>query len=353
MPSGLPRRMFLVSGAVVFAGCVGGSSNGDEPSGTATPSPTPAPSPTPTRTQTPTPQPSHPYENHAPSVNIQDDSDADFDVESVATEALEYWVESASRYVGFDFDYEKSGRDSADLTIEYTDESRQCGKHVSEERILGCAPLLRDGDSGDRVSLWVVVDDRPRGRVVTTTKHELGHVLGLTHDDGPAEIMSTDPSDRIPLYEKRIEFWERFAELRADSIDARSAHNQALEYWNRERVDESEEKYNLARMRYSILLDELDEASSTLDTLIAEAGDDLASDSLEELYHSSVLETQYELEAVEYMLEAIDAYNSGSYRRHSTAIEKANEALDKSDRYRFATVNEIGVSLGLDEPIVD
>ena len=138
----------------------------------------------------------HPLAGTTQTVRVADNSDGPHDVEENARQALSYWEANAEEYAGFEVGFELDGSADADLVIAYGDDPRGC-ENVPEysSRVLGCAPLLREGTRVPQpITARVVAAARPPGSIRVTTQHELGHMLGLTHDDPPGYVMETNLS---------------------------------------------------------------------------------------------------------------------------------------------------------------
>lgn len=121
------------------------------------------------------------------TVAIEDAAGTDRDFRPMVADALGYWERNAERYAGFPVAYELDP-DAAnpDVTVRFVADVADCG---SEPHTAGCAPIL---ERPGQVNRPVVVRVRANFSANSTTqvlKHELGHTLGLHHDDEPREIM--------------------------------------------------------------------------------------------------------------------------------------------------------------------
>lgn len=186
------------------------------------------------------------------TVAVVDRSDGDHDLEALTGEALRFWEDNTERYVGFEVEFRVVEADP-DVEVEFLNGRREldrCREYGSDS-VLGCAPLLREGHRPDRpVTAEVVATGRPYGEVRVTTQHELGHLLGLGHDDEPAYVMSTRIEDRLPEYRRRIEVLETFEAALETRKDGTLAYNEGIEFWNDRAYEAAAERFERARERY-------------------------------------------------------------------------------------------------------
>lgn len=117
-----------------------------------------------------------------------------------------YWThDRVARYgdypVNFTFD---PGATHPDIEIRVVDSLYACGFQASTHGYRGCAPVLHASEApADPVVVRVSATQTDRN-LQTAVSHELGHVLGLGHQDEPAWLMShgdgsgsvTDAKDR-------------------------------------------------------------------------------------------------------------------------------------------------------------
>ena len=180
---------------LVSAGCASPSFDG----GASSPSETPADSTSASGTSTDAPtatsggsasladMKSNPWGSDPIVVGVENEAEPDRSVAPLVREAMSYWEEHAERYLGYPvaFDVRPDAKEP-DLVVKFVSDVPDCG--VGDA--VGCAPLINDSRQIDRPeTIWVRggLSDSSSRLVV---EHELGHALGLTHANAPADVMA-------------------------------------------------------------------------------------------------------------------------------------------------------------------
>jgi hypothetical protein len=188
----MATRTLALACLLVLAGC---TTPLDPTAGTPTAAPADAPESTAGATPmagTPTDRPptatesANPWGDEPIVVAVRNEGSRDRDFAALVREAAAFW-EEGSRYLGFDVEYEvRPNAADPDLIVAFTDEIPDCDD-VSDA--VGCAPLLTDPRQVDRPETAWVKTGLSDESTVLVTEHELGHTLGLTHDDPPRDVM--------------------------------------------------------------------------------------------------------------------------------------------------------------------
>ncbi|AFK19600.1 matrixin [Haloferax mediterranei ATCC 33500] len=107
---------------------------------------------------------------------------------SMVNEATTFWEANDARYLGSEIDYEvDADARNPDLVVRFSDDIPECSGQVDA---VGCAPYITDERQIDRPTTAYIRTGFGDDSTVEIIEHELGHTLGLTHGDEPAELMN-------------------------------------------------------------------------------------------------------------------------------------------------------------------
>jgi hypothetical protein len=165
-------------------------SNVDASSVTKTETSTETPFATATATTTPTPVlPDNPWHKTPIVIGIDNSEDPDRNYSAQVNEAVEYWHENGKNHTEWSANFTvKPNASSPDIVIRFVSEIRNCGRSEGDV-VLGCASILEASSVPNDPEVVLVnlgLTDQSTYRVV---RHELGHILGLSHGEGPDNAM--------------------------------------------------------------------------------------------------------------------------------------------------------------------
>lgn len=268
-------------------------------------------------------------------VGLEQRVHARHDIHDIVEEALEYWDENSEIYTEYSISYQyRPNSDDPDVLIVLVDDIVNCGGHTGE--IAGCAPLIQD-QAPATAEIRIVDGYRPEW-MISTLKHEIGHTLGLDHDDEPLHIMSNEIEDRIPNYQDRNEAIQRYVDSFDPYSDGNTRWNDATDAWSRGNYSETESAAVDAHNSWLEARNLIDEAAEIVTDLEEEEAIDLMAES-----HLHVENLRLAADAAIEMARAADNGNSDrveDYRGES------NQYLDEARSYELQDPEDLAVALG-------
>jgi len=294
-------------------------------------------------------EPSHPLADTLTAVRVDNQSTTDHDVERNAWEALTFWEANSPRFVGFEFRFELVDSEP-DLIIEYADTPEGCRSVEGySELVMGCAPLIRPENSvPDPIPITVVAGNRPYGEVRITTQHEIGHTLGLGHDDEPRHVMSNRPEDRIPLYQTRVDIWENVVTAQEQSNDAIEQFTSGTDAWDRHDYAAANTAFEESRRLFREghrLVEASQQRTAVFDR--DEPMETIDLDALRERLDRIGDRLELAVSFADQMCKATEVAATGNNRRANSHLRQANDEIRSFNEIDPPPIREIAVALGL------
>lgn len=270
-------------------------------------------------------------------VGLRQDAAARRGFADLVERALAYWEDNAGRYAGYQVTYEfRANAEDPDVRIRLVEEVEECGEHTGD--FSGCAPLVRDR-APDRTLDVRIVDGYGDEATLATIKHELGHTLGLNHDDEPSSIMSHDPADRIPDYEAKRRILERHSAAVDDANEGADHLDHGTESFNEENYETAREHYREARGLYRDHNERTREAIGIGDGIGARDAVELLEDALEF--------GELNVERTDHLAAAADDMVDGRLTEANDDIKKAKDVRDRLEDVEYPGHDELARALDL------
>lgn len=243
----MSRGAILLVVLLILSGCAGSDNPQDVNEATKTTEtaipPTESPtrtttSPTPeiettiatTSTHTATPKPIHnPWRKEPIVIGIDQPSDTNKNYTKHVIQAVEYWDENAEGHTSWTPVFVvRANAESPDIEIRFVSKIDRCGVE-SGGITIGCAPVLSADSTARQTELVRVNMGLTNASTYRVIRHELGHVLGLEHGEGPGDVMA--PYDRV--YDQVIRVNLQFETTAThEQRDTRRQLWYALEYYS-------------------------------------------------------------------------------------------------------------------------
>jgi hypothetical protein len=170
------------------------------------------------------------------------DGPAGRDVVPLVRTATAYWEANATRYAGYGVEYElRPDAANPDVVVRFRDEITGC---EDSHDTAGCAPYITAAGQIDRPVTVEIKTGLSDDSTVQVVAHELGHTLGLGHDDAPQDVMRTgvtlttlpqpNATERdFPWTDGEFTVYVDVADA-PDPAGAREQVREALDYYERE-----------------------------------------------------------------------------------------------------------------------
>jgi hypothetical protein len=132
-----------------------------------------------------------PYGGETLVVGVENPVNGSRDFGPLVRRSLDYWEANASRYAGFDVSYRLDpDATDPDVVISVVERIEDCGSE--DDHSAGCAPYITRPEQFSPPVRIRVVDGLSDESTVRVLIHELGHTLGLGHDDEPQSVMRAE-----------------------------------------------------------------------------------------------------------------------------------------------------------------
>ncbi|WP_226043551.1 hypothetical protein [Natrinema sp. DC36] len=112
--------------------------------------------------------------------------------EVAVKEAFEYWEGTSEKYAGYPIQYDfQLNEENPDVLVEWEDEIESCGERYDVDPA-GCADLVSENYTVPEPVVIRIERRYSYGETIELLRHEVGHTLGLRHDDEPQRIMAVE-----------------------------------------------------------------------------------------------------------------------------------------------------------------
>lgn len=286
--------------------------------------------------------PDRPWTDLPVSVTVDDQTSTGRDgFAELLREGLTYWEEHSETYAGYAVEYAfeptLAEPEDADIVVELVEDVQTCSVEGHDQEAVGCAPVITG--SAPETARVEIKDGFSDELTLVTIKHELGHTLGLGHDDEPQSIMSSDPADRIPEYDTRVEIHERYREAVGRINTGTSRFNEGIEHRGEREWEAAAGPLEAAAEDYDLAHAELVE--------LREDAESIDADPAVELLAEAEGYTRHYGDAARLFAQEVDARAAGDFVEAEGYQNDASEAFERAQEYDVEVGHSLAEALGL------